>query len=137
MIRYFYSFIAKFGLTLIALWIIGFIFNLTFGEVLLTSVILTIVSFLGDVFLLPKVGPVLGAALDFILAFILIWAIGTNLFTSFISYEGYALVSAMVLTLFEVIFHKLIQFEFLNPKRTSQSFQTEFAKDESNEDHFK
>lgn len=126
---------AKFGLTLIVLWIVGFLFDLTFGEILLTSIILTAVSFLGDLFLLPKTGSVLGTALDFILAFILIWVIAANLFVSVISYESYALIGAIFLTLFEVFYHKLMQFEFFGPSKTEQSFQTEFAKDESNQDH--
>jgi len=126
---------AKFGLTLIVLWIIGFLFDLTFGEILLASIILTAVSFLGDLFLLPKTGSILGTALDFILAFILIWVIAANLFVSVISYESYALISAIFLTLFEVFYHKLMQFEFFDHPKTEQSFQTEFAKDESNQNH--
>lgn len=111
MIRYVTAWFGKFGMTLIVLWIIGFIFNLSFGEILWTSILLCVASFLGDVYLFPKIGHVLAAIGDFVLAFVLIWLIGANFYTTVISYESFAMISAAVLTILEIIFHLLIQQE--------------------------
>lgn len=116
-------------MTLLVLWLIGFIFNLTFGEILVTSILLTAISFLGDVYLLPKIGRLLATVLDFVLAFAIIWIIGSTLYTSPISVESYALISAFILTILESVFHLFMKQEFFRPRSIDKQFQTEFAEE--------
>lgn len=70
--QYTKAFFVKLVLTIVMLWIVlGLFFDVSFGNILLIGTILTIVAFVGDVFILPRVGNLMAAAGDLLLAFLL------------------------------------------------------------------
>jgi len=134
-IQYFLAFMAKFGMTLIVLWFIpGFLYGVTFGEILTTSIILSALSFAGDVFILPRVGNVIATIGDFILAMAGIMIIGANLFITPIPLETVAFISASFLTGGEIFFHMYMRAEFYNKNKEqgdvlAHQLQTEHAEE--------
>lgn len=126
-------------MTLIVLWIVGAIFGASFGEILTVSVLLAALSFIGDVFILPKIGPVIAAISDFALAMAVIWIISANLFITPVPIETFAFISASLLTAGEIFFHMYMRAEFQKEEKKTKSkfmeqqLQTEFAEEmESN-----
>ncbi|WP_279401869.1 DUF2512 family protein [Piscibacillus salipiscarius] len=53
--------------------ILGFGYDVSFGNVLMISVVLTLVSYLGDAFILPRTNNTVATITDFILAYVVIY----------------------------------------------------------------
>ena len=99
----------KFFLVTGVLWVmLGIFFDVSFWNVITLSVILTLVSFFGDVYILPRIGTILGVIGDFALALLLIWMIGAYFFTDSINWSMAALSSAIVIALAEIFFHRMM-----------------------------
>ena len=99
----------KFFLVTGVLWVmLGIFFDVSFWNVITLSVILTLVSFFGDVYILPRIGTILGVIGDFALALLLIWMIGAYFFTDSINWSMAALSSAIVIALAEISFHRMM-----------------------------
>lgn len=94
----------------VALWIVlGLMFDVNFGSILATSIILTIVSFLlGDLYVLPKYENTVATMADFGLAFAGVWAIGYFLYDQPISLRFAALLSALLISIGEIFFHRYL-----------------------------
>jgi Protein of unknown function (DUF2512) len=57
--------------------ILGLIYNVTFGDILFISILLTGISyFLGDLFILPRYGNTVATIADFGVTFIATWLLG-------------------------------------------------------------
>ncbi|RLL47720.1 DUF2512 family protein [Oceanobacillus piezotolerans] len=112
--KYITAFIIKLVMTTIVLWLVlTLISEVSLGSIILTSIILTIVGFIGDVFIFPRIGNVLTSILDFILIFVVLWLPGRVLFNSGQEAEAAALISATILTIGEMFLHRMMERQVL------------------------
>ncbi|PTX48711.1 uncharacterized protein DUF2512 [Melghirimyces profundicolus] len=108
--RHFIALVLKFGLTTLILWIVlGALYDVPFTDVFLISTFLTLLGYLGDVFLLPRVGNVIAAIGDFGLALITVWFMGIYRFDADVSLMGASFASAAMIALGEWFFHKYMK----------------------------
>ena len=88
--------------------ILGIFYDMSFGNVLSISVVLTLASYLiGDLLILRKTNNTIATISDFAIAFLVIWLMGENL-TYGDSLIMPALISAAGIALFETFFHKYV-----------------------------
>ena len=88
--------------------ILGIFYDMSFGNVLSISVVLTLASYLiGDLLILRRTNNTMATVSDFALAFLVIWLMGENL-TYGDSLIMPALIAAAGIALFETFFHKYI-----------------------------
>ncbi|MDN4491933.1 YndM family protein [Ureibacillus aquaedulcis] len=106
--QYTKAFLVKLAMTIVVLWIVlGLFYGVSFGNILLISAILTIIAFVGDVFLLPKVGNFIAATSDLFLAFFVIWGLGTWLFgNENTAVFAAAFLSALFIGVGEMFYHR-------------------------------
>lgn len=97
----------KFVAVTAAVWIImGVFFGIDFGEILTISILVTIASYIiGDLFVLPRYGNMTAAVVDFGLAYIGIWLIGSVVINENISLGWASFSTALVIASAEVLFH--------------------------------
>lgn len=103
--------------------ILGMFYNFSFGDVLLITTVLGVISYLlGDLFILRATNNFIASAADFALTFLLVWFMGqaltfeNNLFSA-------ALFSAIAVGLFEFIFHRSLTND-KNQQTTKQQTNT-------------
>lgn len=129
------------------LWIVlsGF-FGVSLGDILITSVLLTGVSFLGDMYLLPILGNASAALGDFGLSFAGVWVLGIFLFEGNFSLGTASLISAAIIAVGEYIFHNYMENQDLKDETKvmdsmgvspGENLQTEFSSDVDPESDFK
>jgi hypothetical protein len=88
--------------------ILGIFYDMSFGNVLSISVVLTLASYLiGDLLILRKTNNTMATISDFAIAFLVIWLMGENL-TYGDSLIMPALIAAAGIALFETFFHKYV-----------------------------
>ncbi|TFB24053.1 DUF2512 family protein [Filobacillus milosensis] len=116
--------------------ILGFGYDVAFNNVLLISIALTLISYIGDAFILPRTNNTIATATDFVLAFVVIYFMldmltyGGDLLTA-------SLISSAGLTVFEYFFHKWVKSEYNEmeteerPSVNHRNLQTEFSEDNS------
>jgi hypothetical protein len=140
------SFFIKLLITTVILWIVlGIFFDVSFGDILLTSIILSAVAYLGDRFILPNVDNFWATIGDFGLSFISIYIIGQFLFERNISIADAALLSALFIAVGEIFYHRYMKDRVLNNKesyhpekiRTPSRMLTEFSSEITDENHHK
>lgn len=91
--------------------ILGLGYDVAFGNVLLISLVLTLISYIGDAFILPRTNNTIATASDFVLAYVVIYFMldmltyGGDLFMA-------SLISAAGVTIFEYFYHKYVQSEY-------------------------
>lgn len=105
--KYIKVLLLKFIIMTIVLWVVlGLVFGISFVDILITSIVLTAVSFLiGDLYFLPKIGNVGAAMVDFVVALAGVWALGAFLFEEPVGLGTAALVSAFGSSLGELLVH--------------------------------
>lgn len=115
-------------MSLVVLYLVlGVGFGISFGNVLLITLILGILSYLlGDVFILPKTSNMMATMADLGMAFVIIWLLGMA-FTSLSvgSMALAAVIAAIVMALGEYFFHIYIlkkDIGFGNRYRTSHNY---------------
>lgn len=125
-------------MTTVLLWItLGTIFNISFSNLFITSAILTVIAFAGDMFILPKIGNVAAAVGDFALAYIGIWIIGSFLFDSTLSLDAAALISAFLITASELFYHRYLRdFVFENVDKNQKQLPSDHLQTEASEEFF-
>lgn len=137
---YIKSLLIKLIMTIVVLWVVlGWVYGVSFTDVLITSVILTGVAFIGDVYILPRIGNVFTSIADFGLALVVIWLVGSYLFEQPIPLWSAAFLSALLIMMGELFFHRYIESNIIekqisNPKDKKGYFQrtnlqTEFGED--------
>ncbi|MGJ7921251.1 YndM family protein [Neobacillus sp. LXY-4] len=112
--------------------ILGMIFDMNFGNVLLISLVLGIAAYIvGDMMVLPRTNNMTATMADFGLAFLIIWFISegvtTNENTVFPS-----LIAALGVAVFEYFFHKYLANNIIEASQDQQQvgkmkYQTELA----------
>ena len=98
----------KFVATLVLLYVIlGAIGGLTFGNVLLITIILGMVSyFVGDLLILAKTNNMTATIADLGMAFVLIWLMAASFIDKGI--VGTAIIAAIGVAVFEFFFHEYL-----------------------------
>jgi len=88
--------------------ILGIFYDMSFGNVLWISVVLTLASYLiGDLLILRRTNNTMATISDFAIAFLVIWLMGENL-TYGDSLIMPALIAAAGIALVETFFHKYV-----------------------------
>lgn len=104
-------------MVLAVLWVVlGWFYGVSFIDILLTSVVLTVVAYVGDIYILPKVGNVFAAIMDFILAMAVIWLMGSFLFEGPIALGTASFISAIIITIGELMFHRYMKNQVFDKK---------------------
>ncbi|MFX3675145.1 MAG: YndM family protein [Paenisporosarcina sp.] len=130
----------KFLMITAVLWIVlGLYYGVFFTDILITSVLLTGVSFIGDVFILPRIGNVFASITDFGLAMLGIWLVGSYLYEQPIELGTAAFISALIITIGELFFHRYMETEVFDEDSPNSenntgyykqtNLRTEFAKE--------
>lgn len=107
------AFIIKFIMMTLVLWIVlGLYFNVSFGSILVASIILTTVTFLVDIYLLPRIGNIMAAVGDFAIVYFGLWFIGRFILNeafSLISITNAAFMSAFLILIGELVYHRYLR----------------------------
>ena len=111
MMKYVTAVIIKFVMVTFVLWVIlGGLYNVSFGDILTISILLTGVGFLvGDLFILPRVNNTVATLADFGLTLLGVWVLGALLFERPIPLGTAAFLSAVVFMVGEFFFHMYLQ----------------------------
>ena len=140
--QYTKAFFIKLAMTIVVLWIVlGLFFGISFGNILLIGTILSVVAFVGDVFILPNVSNIFAVAADVVIAFFGVWALGTIFFGQNISVFAAAFFSALFIGIVEFFYHRYFRNHVIQPVQeqepeknqgytyTPRVLQTEFSED--------
>ncbi|WP_428908317.1 YndM family protein [Niallia sp. Krafla_26] len=134
--RHIRNLLVKFIATFAVLFIIlGMFYDMSFGNVLAISLVLTLAAYLiGDMLILPRTNNTMATLADFGLAFLVIWLMGENI-TYGDSLLMPALIAAAAIALFEAFFHKSVANQINNENNENQQqsrnlrYQTEASKE--------
>lgn len=97
-------------MTTAILWIIlALIYKVNLIDVLITSMVLTVIGFIGDVLILPRIGNFFAAFGDFFLALVVVWLLGTNIFDVSIALGNASLISALIIMIGELFLHRYME----------------------------
>ncbi|MFF5996609.1 YndM family protein [Lysinibacillus sp. KU-BSD001] len=132
------AFFVKFVMTMAVLWIVlGLFFSISFRDILITSIVLTAIGFVGDVYLLPRTTNTLTAIADFGLAFFVVWIMGMYLFNE--TYLEGTVIAAFMVSLVVVVgeafYHNYFRNQVIKNDEKHQDYarnhnlQTEFAEE--------
>lgn len=134
------AFLIKLIMTTAVLWIVlGVFYSVPTTNILIASVLLTVIGFLGDIFVLPKIGNVWSAIGDFFLALVVVWILASNIFNATHTLATASFVSALLLMMGELFLHRymeshIFQSQIKNPEEKIGYYQrtdllTEFAEE--------
>ena len=131
-------------MTTAVIWIVLGYYGVELLNIFITSIALTVLGFIGDIFLMPKIGNMLATFGDFILALAVVWLIGTYLFDPSVPAGRAAFIISLILIIGEMYLHQYIKLHIFEPRVTNPSdkagyyqetnTQLEFAKAFSKED---
>lgn len=122
--------ILKFVMVTAILWVVLGMFGVSFGNILFTSILLTVIALAGDMLVLPRIGNVVATIADFGLAFVLIWLVGSFLYEQPVRVGIAAFLSAIVIALGEFLFHMYLQNQyFTDEKPTPENAYILYQKD--------
>lgn len=134
--RYIGALLIKFLITLLSLWIVlGFIYGVSFSPIFLISMIVTVVTFIGDVLILPRISQSAAIFTDLLLYWAVLWISSAAIIEGMIGFGSASFLSAVVLTLTEIYFHRYMLDDVIRPKRgeifyfPSHRFQTESSEE--------
>lgn len=130
----------KFLMITAVLWVIlSLIYDVSFTDVLITSVVLTAVGYVGDVFILPKIGNVWAAISDFVIAYAVIYFFGSYIYEQPLALGTAAFISALILMVGELLLHRYMHTNIFEPRKSNPNekvgyynrtnLQTEFAEE--------
>lgn len=135
--QYTKAFFIKLVLTVgVLLIVLGLFFEVSFTDSLIIGGVLTLVAFVGDMMVLPKVGNMIAAASDLVLTFLVVFGLGSYLFDDGISLTSAALLSSLFIAAGELYYHRYLRNHVFknvdqpnNFSRVNHQLQTEFAED--------
>lgn len=107
--KYLGSLFMKFLMVMIVLWIVLGLFGMPFVNILFLSVLLTGISFIGDMIILPRYGNTAATIVDFGIAFFVVLLGSTYLYGGPIRIGMAAFIAAIVIAVGEIMFHKYLQ----------------------------
>lgn len=125
-------------------WVVLGYYGVGILDIFITSIALTVLGFIGDILLMPKIGNILASIGDFILALAVVWLIGSYLFDPTVPAGRAAFIISIVLVVGEMYLHQYIKLHIWEPRITNPKdkagyykrtdTQLEFAKAFSKED---
>lgn len=118
--------------TVIVFSLFGIFYHTSLFTLLMLSVAVTGITYLGDVFLLPRLGNIIAPILDFMGIFVLLWFLGNTFIQTSTSMTITSLAAAYVLAICEAIFHIYMRegiFEEPEKMPTFNQLQTEFGEE--------
>ncbi|ASK63736.1 hypothetical protein CFK37_17015 [Virgibacillus phasianinus] len=128
--------ITKFVLVTAVLFVVlSLFYGVDFGDVLLISLVLTGISYLGDMYVLPNTSNTVATLADLGLSFIIVWLFGGSIIEENIPIILASIISAVIISICEVFFHIYMERHVLeedahNTAVSGQRFSTEFSSDE-------
>ena len=133
--KYIWAFVVKFvGVGILTFSLFGVFLHATIDRLFLMTIIVASISFIGDVFILPRINQFMAAVEDFVGYFAMYYLLGNLVVQANVSLLLPALTAAYFGTLAELIYHIYVMDRLHEPPRTAPlptRFQTEFA-EESN-----
>lgn len=133
--KYIWAFVVKFvGVGILTFSLFGVFLHATIDRLFLMTIIVASISFIGDVFILPRINQFMAAVGDFVGYFAMYYLLGNLVVQANVSLLLPALTTAYFGTLAEMIYHIYVMDRLHEPSRTAPlptRFQTEFA-EESN-----
>ncbi|UOQ94668.1 YndM family protein [Halobacillus shinanisalinarum] len=105
--KYIQALLIKFVMMTAVLWFfLGVFFGISFFDILITSIALTVVSYIiGDLLILPNIGNTAATVADMFLAFVGVWVLGSLLFETSVSLGTISFFLAIAITIGEFFFH--------------------------------
>lgn len=110
---------------------LGFIYQVSAPNILLTSIVVTILGYLGDLYMMPRIGNWMATFADLITYFFVIWFIGTYLFDTDIGTYNFkqqtlplfaaSSVAATLLAIGEWFYHRYLLQNVLDEKAKQQN----------------
>lgn len=135
------AFIIKFiGIGVLTFSIFGIFYHATIWRLLLMTIIVAGLSFIGDLFILPRIHQALATVGDFASFFILYWILGTLVVEGTVPLLLPAFTAAYLGTAAEAVFHIYMMDRVHEPDRDAPiptRFQTEFAEESDVESNLK
>ena len=131
--------IIKFVMITAVLWIVLGLYGFTFGDIIVSSVLITGVSYIiGDRIILPRFGNVAATIADFGLVFVMLWAFGSYLFEPQVGLGTASFISAIIIAIGEALFHRYLERDVQDDELTMaedftsyrHSMQAEFGTEE-------
>ncbi|QBK13274.1 DUF2512 family protein [Thermoactinomyces vulgaris] len=121
-----YHLIIKFiYVTLLLYLTLGLIYDIDYKSILFVSIVLALAGYLGDFFLLPKMGNMFTTLSDALLSFLIVWFIGTYFFDMDIGTKNFkinqvplfqiSLTAGILYAVIEWFYHRWF-FKFLGKK---------------------
>ncbi|KGR76868.1 DUF2512 family protein [Ureibacillus manganicus] len=108
--QYTKAFFIKLALTIgMLLIVLGLFFNISIMDSIIIGIVLTFVAFVGDMIVLPKVGNMIAATGDLLLAFLVVWGMGSYLFDEGVSLLSAALLSSLFIGGGELYYHRYLR----------------------------
>ncbi|MBI0580593.1 YndM family protein [Neobacillus cucumis] len=83
-------------------------FNATWVDIVWFSVLMTIVSYLGDRMLLSRIGNKNALIGDFILSYMVVWIFGSVLLDNYMQIAWGSIISAIIITIGEFFVHRML-----------------------------
>ncbi len=115
MYMYAKTFLIKFVMVTLVVWLVlGMYYEVSVMNVLLTSIALTVLGYIGDIFLMPRIGNVFATFGDFILGFLVVYGMGALLYPD-IPLGTAAFVISLILSIGEMWLHQYIQMHVFEP----------------------
>ncbi|WP_277584891.1 YndM family protein [Psychrobacillus antarcticus] len=106
------AFLMKFVMITAVLWVaLSVFYDVSISDMLITSVVLTVVGYVGDVFLLPKIGNVWATISDFVIALVVICFLGSYIYKQPVALGAAAFSSALLLMVGEFFLHRYMHIE--------------------------
>ncbi|WP_026576438.1 YndM family protein [Bacillus sp. UNC438CL73TsuS30] len=101
--------IVKFVTCLVAYAVaLDLFFNATWVDIIWFSVLMTIVSYLGDRMLLSRIGNKNALIGDFILSYMVVWIFGSVLLDNYMQIAWGSIISAIIITVGEFFVHRML-----------------------------
>jgi len=127
------AFIVKFiGVGVLTFGLYGIFYHATIGRLLLMTIVVAGISFIGDLFILPRINLVVAAVADFVGYFLLYWLLGNLVVDMAEPLLLPALTAAFFGGFAELVYHIYVMDRLHEPPRTAPlptRFQTEFAEE--------
>ncbi|MFS0751124.1 YndM family protein [Oceanobacillus sp. 1P07AA] len=135
--RYIAALFLKFLITLFTLWIVlGFIYGNSFGSIFVLSMIVTTITYIGDLFILPRLSSQAAVIADFILYWAVLWFASITIVNEMNSIGIATLISTIAISLIEIYFHQYMLDDVIHQKKMGEiayfpthRFQTETSEE--------
>lgn len=106
-------------MTTAVVWIVLGYYGVEIIDIFITSIALTVLGYIGDIFLMPKIGNMIATAGDFILALAVVWIMGIYLFDPAVPVGRAAFIISLVLIIGEMYLHQYIKLHIFEPRVTN------------------